>query len=73
MNMLITRPLSGYFSLVTSMDEVKEKVGKYMMVMARPMVLNQTTHPVQWTEAYEDAEVRDASLSLIFFNFISQL
>ena len=49
--------LSGYFTHVTTLAEVKEQVLKYIPVMARPLVLLRETHPVRWTGVYADIEV----------------
>ena len=42
---------------MTTLAEVKEQVLKYVPVMARPMVMYRTDHPVQWTGVYADVEV----------------
>merc|ERR1719500_2252537 len=47
----------GYFSQVTNMEEVKDKVLRYVSVLARPMVLVKNHHPVKWTGVYADLEV----------------
>ena len=49
--------LSGYFTHVTTLAEVKEQVLKYIPVMARPLVLLREQHPVRWTGVYADIEV----------------
>ena len=49
--------LSGYFTHVTTLAEVKEQVLKYIPVMARPMVMYRNDHPVRWTGVYADIEV----------------
>lgn len=42
----------GYFARVESPEEAQDKVLQYIAVMARPMVLYQHDHPVQWTPVY---------------------
>ena len=39
------------------MAEVREKVLKYIPVMARPMVMYRDKHPIQWTGVYADVSV----------------
>ena len=50
--------ISGYFTHVTTMAEVREKVLKYIPVMARPMVMYRDKHPIHWTGVYADVSVR---------------
>ena len=58
---LFNNSVSGYFSHVTTTEEVKEKVLKYISVMARPIVLFKDSsikkHLVKWTGMYADSEV----------------
>ena len=49
--------ISGYFTHVTTLGEVKEQVLKYVPVMARPMVMYRDKHPIVWTGVYADIEV----------------
>ncbi|XP_021912831.1 voltage-dependent calcium channel subunit alpha-2/delta-3 isoform X5 [Zootermopsis nevadensis] len=42
----------GYYVRVSSTSEVTEKVLNYVSVMARPMVMYQNDHPIQWTPVY---------------------
>ncbi|XP_060516283.1 voltage-dependent calcium channel subunit alpha-2/delta-3 isoform X2 [Cylas formicarius] len=42
----------GYYSRIQNYDEIKQKVLHYIEVMARPMVMYQNDHPIQWTPAY---------------------
>ncbi|CAG2062163.1 unnamed protein product, partial [Timema podura] len=42
----------GYYVRVSSEGEAREKVLKYVSVMARPMVMYQNDHPIQWTPVY---------------------
>ncbi|XP_076283345.1 ca[2+] channel Muscle-specific alpha2/delta subunit isoform X1 [Lasioglossum baleicum] len=44
----------GYYTHVHTQEEVREQVLKYIPVVARPMVLQDTVHPVVWTHAYAD-------------------
>ena len=60
-NMILTyyfsTNISGYFTHVTTLGEVKEQVLKYIPVMARPMVMYRDKHPIVWTGVYADIEV----------------
>ena len=47
---------SGYFSQVSSMAQVKEEVLKYILVLARPLVLLKDVHPIRWTGVYADVD-----------------
>jgi voltage-dependent calcium channel alpha-2/delta-3 len=47
----------GYYVHIDTPTEAREHVLKYMSVMARPLVLNQNTHPISWTNIYADALV----------------
>ncbi|XP_023705860.1 voltage-dependent calcium channel subunit alpha-2/delta-3 isoform X6 [Cryptotermes secundus] len=42
----------GYYVRVSSTSEAREKVLNYISVMARPMVMYQNDHPIQWTPVY---------------------
>ncbi|XP_014217943.1 voltage-dependent calcium channel subunit alpha-2/delta-4-like [Copidosoma floridanum] len=44
----------GYFVHLSTLAEVREQVLNYISVMARPLVLNLTTHPTVWTPVYAD-------------------
>nr|XP_053644302.1 voltage-dependent calcium channel subunit alpha-2/delta-3-like [Cherax quadricarinatus] len=44
----------GYFVHVTTLAEVREQVLKYIPVMARPLVMYQSSHPHVWTGVYAD-------------------
>ncbi|KAF4528188.1 hypothetical protein B566_EDAN014013 [Ephemera danica] len=44
----------GYYVHLSTLAEVREQVLKYVQVMARPMVLHRTEHPVVWTPVYAD-------------------
>lgn len=43
---------------LSTLAEVRESVLNYIQVMARPMVLHRTEHPVTWTPVYADVTVR---------------
>lgn len=43
----------GHYMHVINLSEVREQVQKYLLVMARPMVLAHQ-HPITWTGAYGD-------------------
>lgn len=47
----------GYYSRIQNFEEIKEKVLHYIEVMARPMVMYQNDHPIQWTPAYVGGKV----------------
>ncbi|XP_059614107.1 voltage-dependent calcium channel subunit alpha-2/delta-3 isoform X2 [Phlebotomus argentipes] len=44
----------GYYVHLSTMAEVREQVLNYIPVMARPLVLNKTHHPIVWTQVYAD-------------------
>nr|XP_024215469.1 voltage-dependent calcium channel subunit alpha-2/delta-3 isoform X2 [Halyomorpha halys] len=44
----------GYYVHLSTMAEVREEVLHYISVMARPLVLNKTHHPIIWTPVYAD-------------------
>ncbi|XP_065354031.1 voltage-dependent calcium channel subunit alpha-2/delta-4 isoform X3 [Cloeon dipterum] len=44
----------GYYVHLSTLAEVRESVLNYVQVMARPMVLRRTDHPVTWTPVYAD-------------------
>ncbi|XP_011334434.1 voltage-dependent calcium channel subunit alpha-2/delta-3 isoform X3 [Ooceraea biroi] len=44
----------GYYVHLCTPAEVREKVLKYVPVMARPLVLGRTDHPTIWTPIYAD-------------------
>jgi voltage-dependent calcium channel alpha-2/delta-3 len=50
--------LLGYYVHLSTLAEVRESVLNYIQVMARPMVLHRTEHPVTWTPVYADVTVR---------------
>lgn len=50
---------SGYYTRIENFEEINEKVLHYIEVMARPMVMYQTDHPIQWTSAYVGGRVRN--------------
>jgi hypothetical protein len=47
----------GYYVHLSTLAEVREQVLNYIQVMARPMVLHRTEHPVIWTPVYADITV----------------
>jgi hypothetical protein len=49
--------VSGYYVRVSSTSEAREKVLNYVSVMARPMVMYQNDHPIQWTPVYAGGKV----------------
>lgn len=44
----------GYFVHINDISDVRELVLRYISVMARPLVLNNTYHPVAWAPVYAD-------------------
>ncbi|XP_018325617.1 voltage-dependent calcium channel subunit alpha-2/delta-3 isoform X2 [Agrilus planipennis] len=42
----------GYYTRINRYDQIKHKVLHYIEVMARPMVMYQNDHPIQWSSAY---------------------
>lgn len=53
----------GYYVHLSTHAEVREQVLEYIPVMARPLVLNRTHHPILWSQVYADVIV---SLFLVF-------
>ncbi|KDR22779.1 hypothetical protein L798_00618, partial [Zootermopsis nevadensis] len=51
----------GYYVRVSSTSEVTEKVLNYVSVMARPMVMYQNDHPIQWTPVYAGGKSNGAA------------
>nr|CAD7400769.1 unnamed protein product [Timema poppensis] len=47
----------GYYVHIHYMYEAKEQTLKYIDVIARPLVLQGTVHPISWTHAYADTTV----------------
>lgn len=47
----------GYYVHLSTLAEVREQVLNYIPVMARPLVLNRTHHPVIWSQVYADVIV----------------
>lgn len=43
---------SGYYARVLNPGDARNKVLQYIAVLARPMVMYQHDHPVQWTPVY---------------------
>lgn len=47
----------GYYVHLSTLAEVREQVLEYIPVMARPLVLNRTHHPIVWSHVYADVIV----------------
>jgi voltage-dependent calcium channel alpha-2/delta-3 len=47
----------GYYVHLSTLAEVREQVLNYIPVVARPLVLNRTHHPVIWSQVYADVIV----------------
>lgn len=47
----------GYYVHLSVLPEVREQVLKYIPVMARPLVLGRSPHPVIWSHVYADVVV----------------
>ena len=52
-----------------TLAEVKEKVLKYIQVMARPLVLLEDVHPIRWTGLHADIKVRTKQTKNVFSYF----
>lgn len=46
----------GYYVHLSTLPEVREEVLKYLPVMARPLVLGGSHHPIAWSQVYADVE-----------------
>lgn len=49
--------ITGYYTPVSSLEQVSVSVIQYVNVIARPLVLQGEDHPVSWTHAYADVTV----------------
>lgn len=49
----------GYYEHVQTLAEITDKVLNYIKVMARPMIMYQNDHPIQWTPVYAGGKVRN--------------
>lgn len=47
----------GFYVHLSTLAEVREQVLEYIPVMARPLVLNRTEHPIVWSQVYADVIV----------------
>lgn len=47
----------GYYVHLSTLAEVREQVLNYIAVMARPLVLHRTDHPIVWSDVYADVVV----------------
>ena len=55
----------GYYVHLSTLADVKEQVQHYIPVMARPLVLNRTDHPVMWSQVYADVVVSNSNFFFI--------
>lgn len=53
----------GYYVHLSTFAEVREDVLQYIPVIARPLVLNKTHHPVVWSQLYADVVVSSRCVS----------
>ncbi|KAI5752192.1 hypothetical protein M8J77_014740 [Diaphorina citri] len=42
----------GYFEFIKNTDRLRMKVFNYVLVMARPLIMYQTEHPLYWSSVY---------------------
>lgn len=61
----------GYYVHLSTLAEVREQVLQYIPVMARPLVLNRTNHPIVWTPVYADVTVGITYLFCTYCFFVS--
>lgn len=47
----------GFFEHIEDQRNLREKVLNYVLVMARPLVMYQTDHPVYWSPVYLASKV----------------
>lgn len=59
--------VAGYYVPLSTLAEVREQVLHYIPVMARPLVLTKTEHPINWTPVYADITV---SIIIIISGFL---
>nr|XP_022916420.1 voltage-dependent calcium channel subunit alpha-2/delta-4 [Onthophagus taurus] len=56
----------GYYSHIDTLEQVTKSVYEYVKVIARPLVLQGTEHPISWTHAYADpASVENGHIRLL--------
>lgn len=48
---------SGYYEHIQKSDEIREKVLNYILVMARPLVMYESDHPIHWSSVYPGGKV----------------
>ncbi|XP_039276628.1 voltage-dependent calcium channel subunit alpha-2/delta-3 isoform X2 [Nilaparvata lugens] len=47
----------GFYEHIQEVKDVREKVFNYIKVLARPMVMYQNDHPIQWTPVYAGGKI----------------
>lgn len=58
----------GYYVHLSTFAEVREEVIQYIPVVARPLVLNRTHHPVVFSQLYADVVVSIGCINYIHFH-----
>lgn len=56
----------GYYVHLSTLAEVREQILQYIPVIARPLVLNKTHHPVVWSQVYADVVVSSVNCFILF-------
>lgn len=51
------------------MDQIREKVFNYVLVMARPLVMYENDHPIHWSPAYTDGQVNYETIESTIFSY----
>lgn len=47
----------GYYTRISEIRDIEKSVLHYIEVMARPMVMYQNDHPIQWTPVFVGGKV----------------
>lgn len=62
----------GYYVHLSTLAEVREQVLNYIQVLARPLVLNRTDHPVIFSQVYADVVVSTV-IQIDFIDYLSNM